>query len=868
MATEIAKAYVQIIPSAQGIGGELSKTLGGEAADAGKTSGSKFTAGFKSAIGGAAKVAAGALVASTAAVGAFAKSAVDAGSQFDSSMSQVAATMGVTVDEIGVLRDFAQEMGSKTAFSATEAADALNYMALAGYDAETSMQMLPNVLNLAAAGGMELASASDMITDSQSALGLTLEETSSLVDKMASASSKSNTSVSQLGEAILKIGGTAKTLSGGTTELATALGILADNGTKGAEGGTALRNIMLSLQAPTDKAAKALDELGIDAYDAEGNMRPLSEIFSDFNTALDGATDEKRANVLNNIFNKVDLKNVNALMNTNAERWEELAAAIDDSQGASQKMADTQLDNLTGDITLFQSALEGVKIAVSDGLTPSLREFVQFGTDGLSRITEAFNEGGLSGALGELGTVLSEGISMIAEKAPEMINAGMELLQALGDGLLNNIGVITDAAFQIVQSLVEKILSPGTLSSMLQAGLDIISQLGTGIADALPTLIPMAVEVIVELVQTLIENIPMLIDCAVQIITGLADGIMQALPILIQALPQIITSLIDAMIQALPTLIDGVIQLVMMIVQNLPTIIQALVDATPEIIVAIVDGLIEGTPMLIAGFIQLFIALAGAMPQIMQALIQAIPQIITAIIEAFADLGPQLMQELEIAFMDIGSAFMQLGTFAEESWNDIKTAFAPADKWFSNTFKTAYNGIKKAFDSIDSFFSGIWNDIQDVFSNAGEKFMEVGKNIVEGIKQGIAGTWENLKKFLQGVCGDLVALAKKILGIGSPSKEFADQVGQWIPAGIAQGIKNNLGVLDSAINDMTGEALQTSVSGTVETVNSMTYEPMSPVTSTGETVVINNNIKVDGAQDPEAWTQTFIRTLKREARMA
>ena len=195
-------------------------------------------------IGGVAAKALGAAAAATGtAMLAFGKQSIEAGMQFDSSMSQVAATMGTTVDQIQDLRDFAQEMGSKTAFSATQAADALNYMALAGYDAKTSMDMLPNVLNLAAAGGMELASASDMITDSQSALGLTLDETSKLVDKMAKASSKSNTSVAQLGDAILTVGGTAKNMAGGTTELTAALGILADNGTKGAEGGTKTKPI-------------------------------------------------------------------------------------------------------------------------------------------------------------------------------------------------------------------------------------------------------------------------------------------------------------------------------------------------------------------------------------------------------------------------------------------------------------------------------------------------------------------------------------------------------------------------------------------------------------------------------------------------
>ena len=179
---------------------------------------------------GIGKAAAIGLTAATVAVGGFAAASVNTGMAFDSSMSQVAATMGYSVAELNdatseasqnfsQLREFAMEMGANTAFSASDAAGALNYMALAGYDAEKSMTMLPNVLNLAAAGGIDLALASDMVTDAQSALGLSLDETAGLVDKMAAASSKSNTSVQQLGDAILTVGGTAKNLSGGTTEL-------------------------------------------------------------------------------------------------------------------------------------------------------------------------------------------------------------------------------------------------------------------------------------------------------------------------------------------------------------------------------------------------------------------------------------------------------------------------------------------------------------------------------------------------------------------------------------------------------------------------------------------------------------------------
>ena len=208
------------------------------------------------ALGKGLAVISGAAVTGLIAVG---KASISTGKQFDNAMSTVAATMGKTVDEIQDLRDFAQEMGSKTAFSATEAAEALNYMALAGYDANKSMEMLPNVLSLAAAGEMDLARASDMITDAESALKLETGEAAMMVDQMAKAASSSNTSVEQLGDAMLTIGGTATLMSGGTDRLATVLGILADNGIKGSEAGTHLRNMLLKLSSPTKEGAEAID---------------------------------------------------------------------------------------------------------------------------------------------------------------------------------------------------------------------------------------------------------------------------------------------------------------------------------------------------------------------------------------------------------------------------------------------------------------------------------------------------------------------------------------------------------------------------------------------------------------------------------
>ena len=526
------------------------------------------------ALGTIGSMATKAIGAATGAVTAFAAKSVQAGMSFDSSMSQVAATMGTTVDQISDLRDFAMDMGASTAFSATEAADALNYMALAGYNSEEAMTALPTVLNLAASGGIDLASASDMVTDAQSALGLSMEESAELVDKMAKTASKSNTSVSQLGSAILTIGGTAKNLAGGTTELATALGILADNGVKGAEGGTALRNIILSLSAPTEKAAAVMASLGVSAYDSFGNLRPLEDTFTDLNNSLSQLTQEEQTNALNNIFNKVDLNSVNALLANTGERFDELSGYIGNAAGAAQEMASVQLDNLEGDITLFKSALEGAQITISDQLTPTLRGFVQFGSDAISTLSTAFSEGGLTGAMDALGSILSDGLNMVIEQLPKMVSAGTQLLDALGQGLLDNLPVIISAANDIIMQLISGFIS--SLPDIAKAATEIIASLAVGIGESLPTLIPAAIDAILTIIDTLIDNIDLLIDAAIAIIIGLADGLINSLPELIDRVPEILVKLVDAFIENAPKIAEAALELILKLGKGL-------LDALPEL---------------------------------------------------------------------------------------------------------------------------------------------------------------------------------------------------------------------------------------------------------------------------------------------
>lgn len=570
--------------------------------DDARDSAEKGGSGIGAALGKAGKVAGAAVAAASTAIVGFGASSVAAGADFDKSMSQVAATMGYTVDDLNdstseasqnftKLRDFAQEMGSTTAFSATQAADALNYMALAGYDTETSIQMLPSVLDLAASGSMDLARASDMVTDTQSALGLSLEETSTLVDQMAKTASKSNTSVAQLGDAMLTIGATARNVAGGTTELSTVLGVLADNGIKGAEGGTHLRNMILSLQTPTKDGVEAMDQLGLKVYDADGNMRSLIDIVADLQNGLGGMDQAARDAMLNDLFNKTDLAAVNALLGTRSERFDELTTAIQGADGAAKAMAETQLDNLAGDITLFKSALEGAQIAISDQLTPTLRNFIQFGSDGLSQLTQAFLTDGLGGALDALSGIIDQGVGLLFDVLPTVVDAGIALLEGLISGIINNLPKLIDAAVKIITTLV-KDLADNT-DKVVDAATDIIFALADGLIEALPELIPAVVEIILKIVEKLTEpdTLSKLIEAAFKILGALAEGLIKAIPELLKSAPVIIKNLVEAIINLVPEMVKGGEELVKGLGRGIIGMVDDAVDAVKSLLGKIKDAI-------------------------------------------------------------------------------------------------------------------------------------------------------------------------------------------------------------------------------------------------------------------------------------
>lgn len=495
-----------------------------------------------------------------------AQSSVGVGMTFDASMSQVAATMGTTVDQISNLTKVAKEMGSTTKFTATQAADALNYLALAGYDANKAAEVLPSVLNLAAAGGMDLAYASDLVTDAMASLNLEAnkQNVDDFGNKLAMAASKANANVSQLGEAILTVGGTAANLKGGTTELTTALGLLANVGIKSAEGGTHLRNIILALQSPTDDAAKKMQALGLQVYDAQGNMRGLDEILGDLNAAMQGMTQGQKDSIINQLFNKTDLAAVNGLLAAQGEQWDTLAAQIDAADGAMGQMAETQIDNLQGAMTILSSAFEGLQLAVYDELEPTLTDVVKWGTDCISQLSTALTEGGPEAMMQAAGSILSDLASGIAEQLPGLMTTGVEIITQLAEDIVAATPAMLDTAAEVLGALVQGIIDaiPDLITSatevvtgfvdylgdnadaIVDAGVQIMESLVTGIANNLPALITSAAGLIAKFAAALIEHLPDILSCGAELLATLAQGIIRSLENLAEAALACIAKLI------------------------------------------------------------------------------------------------------------------------------------------------------------------------------------------------------------------------------------------------------------------------------------------------------------------------------------
>ena len=310
---------------------------------------------------------------------------------FESMMSQVKAISGATGQEFDDLTAKAQEMGATTKFTATESAEAFNYMAMAGWKPQQMIDGISGIMSLAAASGEDLGTTSDIVTDALTAFGLQAGDAGHFADVLAQASANANTNVSMLGESFKYVAPVAGAMNYSVEDTSLALGLMANASIKGSMAGTALKTSLANMAAPTDSMAAAMDKYGISLTDSEGNMKSLRGVIDNLRGSLGGLSETEQTAAASTIFGKEAMAGMLAIINASEEDYNKLSTAIGNSKDAAEGMADTMLDNLKGSFTLMQSAIEGTENAFGKRLSPYLRGIAGGITDMMPEITDGIN---------------------------------------------------------------------------------------------------------------------------------------------------------------------------------------------------------------------------------------------------------------------------------------------------------------------------------------------------------------------------------------------------------------------------------------------------------------------------------------------
>ena len=708
--------------------------------------------------------------------------AMAVGSQYETSMSSVQAISGATADEMETLRAVAREMGATTRYSASESADALGYMALAGWDVEQMTSALPSVLNLATAGQLDLATASDIVTDMMSMFGIEAENASQASDVFAAAQAKSNTNVEQLSEALRMAGPAASSAGNSLEDTSAVLGILANNGIKGSSAGTALNAMFMDLQKSAENGAVAIGDTSVAVYDAEGNMRSMVDIVQDVEKATQGMSDEQRNAALSQIFQQQSLRGVNVLLNEGSDSLVDLQNELINSNGAAQDMADIMDDNMQGSLLAMKSAAEEVAIQFFEMAEGPIRAII----DGITDLIRWF---------GELSPTMQQVIGivgvLVASIGPLLMLIGQI---GLGVSALGTFFVGTAGSTSMFATILGALTSPVTLViagiAALVAVMVYLYNTNETVREAINTawqfikdLIMQAVAVISEYVQSVIgglvtwwqENNQMILE-ATQNVWNAIQAVIEVAMNIISSIMQTVWPMIMAVVKfawdGIKNIIDGVTKVITGIIQAFSALFTGNWSALWDAVKQIVSGAVQA----IWGFIQLWI----------------VGKIIGAI-KVFAGMMKSLFSSAWAVVRNIFSSSLSwIGGNVSSGLGAVKGIFTTILNALKGIVTGAFNGVRAAFSS------GMSNALSTVTNFFGS-FKSAGANIVGNIAKGITGAVGKVTGAVKGV----LKAARNLLPFSPPKDKSSPMVGlekNGIVGNIAQGIYNNEGEIQRAMN--------------------------------------------------------------------
>ena len=675
-------------------------------------------------------------------IGGLGAASISVGKNFETAMSKVQATSGASADDLERLKEKALEMGASTKFSASESAEALNYMAMAGWKTEQMIGGIGGIMDLAAASGEDLAMVSDIVTDGLTAFGLSANESSRFADVLAAASSNANTNVSMLGESFKYVAPVAGALGYNIEDTSVALGLMANAGIKASQSGTSLRTLMTNLASPTKNSAMAIQQLGLNIQDAKGNMLPFNDVMVQLRDGFNGLTEAEKAQYAEMLAGKEGMSGLLAIVNSSQADFDKLTGAINNSTGAATEMAEIMSDNLQGRLDELSSRLETLGIKIYESIQEPLKEVTEYATGLVTELQNAFDKGGFEGVINSLGTIISKALTDISAKAPQVIEIAAQFILNFLDGINKNSEKLGQAGSQILTSLLNGIFV--ILPEFITTAGNLVINFQEGIIASLPILLENGKQMLENLSKGIIENLPTILENGNKILMGLVNGLIDNLPLIIDTGIEIILALVDSLIDSLPELIPACVEAILTIADTLVDNLDEIIDAAIELILALADGLIDAIPLLV----------------------EKIPIIVDKLIEVLTDEEKQekfreAARKLIIAFI------MFIGTYNNEL-------------------------LKAGWKIIKNIVDGILEKIKDI--------PKLGGDIVRGLWNGIKdmSNWlyDKMKNWTDGIVKDV----KGFFGIHSPSRLFRDEIGVMLVKGMIVGVqKENKNLVDALV---------------------------------------------------------------------
>lgn len=704
---------------------------------------------------------------------------LDIGMNFESGMSKVQAISGASGEDLAALTDKAKEMGAKTKFSATESAEAMQYMAMAGWKTGDMLNGIEGIMNLAAASGEDLATTSDIVTDALTAFGLSAQDSTHFADVLAQASSNANTNVGMMGETFKYVAPVAGAMGYSAEDVATAVGLMANSGIKASQAGTSLRTILTRMAKPTKEVQTAMDQLGVSVIDSDGNMKSLHEIMDDLRSGFSGLSEAEKVNMAATLGETDGMSGLLAIVNASDGDYQKLTDSINNCSGAAANMAETMQNNLGGQLTILGSTAESLALEIYESVKGSLTDMTKLGIDAVSNLTEGFKTGGVMGMIEAAGQMANA----FAENLPSIIEQGLPLVEGFTENLRSNAGKLVDG------------------------GIDLMLKLAQGLMDGLPSMLQHVPQIVINIAGIINDNAPKLLMAGVELIGILAKGLIQAIPDLIAALPQIIQA-IAATIQAFNWLALGS-NIITLLKNGITSMVGAVQSAGTGIFNA-VKGAIQNLPQTLLsigknGGTGILNGLKGMVGSIKG----AATSILTGIVSALTSLPSKLLGLAKNGAQSIVKGF------TGQSWGNIgKNIITGITAGITGSVgklaEAAKNAAKKAFDAAKDFL-GI---------HSPSKLMRdvIGKNMIAGFESGIVAETPNLEKTSAGSAQRAVESMQGIALQRSGTVVAGNQVPPAPTPGGGQG--NTVVVLEkgSITGDVTmdGEKVGTLVAPTVD----------------------------------------------------